>query len=141
MINYHWGGYYRNGKGKSTLLKALAARRCGEIPDNVSVHYVSQEVQLSDITREQTPLEVVLSADVERTLLMEEMAVLEAADTLTVEQQRRQGEILEQLEIIEADSAERRAVELLDNLGFTEELKSRPLKSLSGKILCCFMSF
>jgi ATP-binding cassette, subfamily F, member 3 len=122
----------RNGKGKSTLLKALAARRYGEIPDNVTVHYVSQEVQLTNITREQTPLECVLAADIERTLLLEEMARLDAEESLTVEQQQRQGEIMEQLEIIEADSAERRAVELLDNLGFTEELKARPLKALSG---------
>ena len=32
------------------MLKALAARRCGDIPDNVSVHYVSQEVQLTEVT-------------------------------------------------------------------------------------------
>ena len=44
----------------------------------------------------------------------------------------RQVEILEQLEIIESDTAERRALELLENLGFTEELRSRPLKALSG---------
>jgi len=35
----------RNGKGKSTLLRALACRRVGEIPPNVAVHYVSQEVR------------------------------------------------------------------------------------------------
>jgi ATPase subunit of ABC transporter with duplicated ATPase domains len=35
----------RNGKGKSTLLRALACRRVGEVPSNVTVHYVSQEVR------------------------------------------------------------------------------------------------
>ena len=49
----------RNGKGKSTLLRAAAARRVGEIPINVSVHYVSQEVKLDEETLEMTPVEVV----------------------------------------------------------------------------------
>lgn len=47
----------RNGKGKSTLLKALAARRVGELPMNMSVHYVSQDVKLGEQIN-QTPLEV-----------------------------------------------------------------------------------
>ena len=34
--------------------------------------------------------------------------------------------------MIGAESAERRADELLINLGFTEELRNRPLKALSG---------
>ena len=32
----------RNGKGKSTLLKYLAARRVGSLPEGLSIHYVSQ---------------------------------------------------------------------------------------------------
>ncbi|EOD30789.1 hypothetical protein EMIHUDRAFT_113060 [Emiliania huxleyi CCMP1516] len=34
----------RNGKGKSTLLRALASRLVGDIPPALTVHYVSQEV-------------------------------------------------------------------------------------------------
>ena len=41
----------RNGKGKSTMLRALAARRVGDVPPNVSVHYVSQEVKLTEMTK------------------------------------------------------------------------------------------
>jgi ATP-binding cassette subfamily F protein 3 len=37
----------RNGKGKSTLLRWLAARRVGDLPAGLSVHYVSQEVTLT----------------------------------------------------------------------------------------------
>jgi len=44
----------------------------------------------------------------------------------------RQNEIIETLEIIEADTAERRALDLLENLGFSEELRARSLKELSG---------
>ena len=37
----------RNGKGKSTLLKFLAARRVEGIDESYSVHYVTQEVELT----------------------------------------------------------------------------------------------
>jgi hypothetical protein len=48
------------------------------------------------------------------------------------QEQRRYAEVTEQLELISADSAERRAAELLKALGFTDELRARPLKELSG---------
>ena len=38
----------RNGKGKSTLLRAIASRLVGDIPAELTVHYVSQEVTCSD---------------------------------------------------------------------------------------------
>ena len=38
----------RNGKGKSTLLRAIASRAVGDIPKELTVHYVSQEVQLDE---------------------------------------------------------------------------------------------
>ena len=58
--------------------------------------------------------------------------MLESLETLDNKQQQRQNDIIEQLDIIQADTAERRAIELLDNLGFTDELKARSLKDLSG---------
>jgi len=133
----------RNGKGKSTLLRALAARRVGNIPTNVTVHYVSQEVELSDEKKEMTAVQIVIQADIERRLLLEEVAEFEAilqkseqegndSASLSADAQKRYSEVLEQLQLIGADSAERRAVELLENLGFTEALRSRPLKALSG---------
>jgi ATP-binding cassette subfamily F protein 3 len=67
-----YGMLGRNGKGKSTLLRALAARRVGNIPENVSVHYVSQDVSLDEESKELTPVQCVVAADVERTLLLEE---------------------------------------------------------------------
>ena len=41
-------------------------------------------------------------------------------------------EVLERLDEIESDSAERRALALLEHLGFTPELLARPLAALSG---------
>ncbi|CAE7667303.1 ABCF2, partial [Symbiodinium microadriaticum] len=125
----------RNGKGKSTMLRALAARRVGNIPANVTVHYVSQEVELTEVTRQQTPVDCVLAADVERRVLLDELAQLDeaiATDSLDENGRRRHMEVIEQLDLINADSADRRAVELLKNLGFSDELRARTLEDLSG---------
>jgi ATP-binding cassette subfamily F protein 3 len=132
---HRYGLIGRNGKGKSTLLKAMAARRVGNIPPNVTVHYVTQDVELTDITRELTPVQCVLAADIERDMLVKELAKLEAAATaenLDSDGQQRHVHVIEQLQLINADSAERRAVDLLKNLGFSDELRARPLKELSG---------
>lgn len=136
---FSWGRRYgligRNGMGKSTMLKAIAARRVGNIPKQVTVHYVSQEVNLTPIQASKTPVECVVDADLERTLLLDELKTLnELADNgeLDTKGSQRHGEVLERLEEIGAHSADRRAISLLDNLGFSKELQSRPLTQLSG---------
>ena len=134
-----WGKRYgligRNGMGKSTMLRAFAARRVGDVPSNVSVHYVSQEVKLTEEERNKTPIELVVDADIERKLLCGELAVLEgmAADgTLDEKGTIRHAEVLTHLSDIGSDDAPRRAENLLTNLGFSEELRNRPLAELSG---------
>lgn len=134
-----WGRRYgligRNGMGKSTMLRAFAARRVGDVPSNVTVHYVSQEVNLTAAQALKTPVELVVDADIERTLLLEELAGLEAkikTDSLDVKGLKRHGEVLANLDEIGSESASRRATALLDNLGFSVELQSRPLSQLSG---------
>ena len=119
--------------GRSSLLKA--ARRVGDVPSNVTVHYVSQEVHVSEETEAMLPGQCVVAADVERRLLLEESADLEAKaerDALDAEGAGRLGEVLERLDMIGSDTADRRADELLANLGFSEELRARPLRTLSG---------
>jgi ATP-binding cassette subfamily F protein 3 len=134
-----WGRRYgligRNGMGKSTLLRALAARRVGEIPVNVTVHYVSQEVNLTQAQREKTPVQCVVDADLERTMLLEEFhGLTQTADAgeLDAKGSQRHADVMSRLEEIDADSADRRAKALLDNLGFSPELQNRPLAQLSG---------
>ena len=135
-----WGRRYgligRNGSGKSTMLRALAARRVGEIPPNVAVHYVSQEVNLTDEQRRKTPVECVVDADVERTLLEDERELLEARansdEGLDEAGSRRHGDVLGRLDEIESSSASRRAAALLTNLGFSDAMQKRPLAELSG---------
>ena len=134
-----WGHRYgligRNGMGKSTLLRALAARRVGEIPVNVTVHYVSQEVNLTEEQRGKTPVQCVVDADLERAMLLEESQELTRkadAGDLDAKGSHRHADVMSRLEEIDADSADRRAKSLLDNLGFSSELQSRPLAQLSG---------
>ena len=139
VVNLVYGKRYgligRNGMGKSTMLRAFAARRVGNVPANVSVHYVSQEVKLTDDQRTKTPIECVVSADIERALLSEELAQLEAqaeGGTLDSKGSVRHAEVLTHLSEIGSDTAPRRAEDLLENLGFSEELRNRPLAQLSG---------
>ena len=120
----------RNGKGKSTLLRWLAARRVGNLPPSLSVHYVSQEVNMSAEQELQLPLDVVLAADVERVLLLAEEAELEAAGGAA--DPSRVMAVQERLTAIGAASASSRATKLLINLGFSEELQGRQMKDLSG---------
>ena len=127
----------RNGKGKSTLLQAVAARRVGSVPEACAVHYVHQDIQLSTEQEELRPVDLVLAADVERRVLLSDRDVINSklkeaspseAASLTKELQK----VLERLETCEADSAARRADELLQNLGFSEALRKRKMRELSG---------
>eukprot|EP00315_Gephyrocapsa_oceanica_P024718 CAMPEP_0185468454 /NCGR_PEP_ID=MMETSP1365-20130426/97738_1 /TAXON_ID=38817 /ORGANISM="Gephyrocapsa oceanica, Strain RCC1303" /LENGTH=897 /DNA_ID=CAMNT_0028075193 /DNA_START=42 /DNA_END=2736 /DNA_ORIENTATION=- len=125
----------RNGKGKSTLLRALASRLVGDIPPALTVHYVSQEVQLDEERLGWTPGQVVVHADVERRLLLaeaEQLDSLELAAAASDEQTGRLQEVRSRLELIEAHTAEERAMSLLTNLGFSAELRARRMEALSG---------
>ena len=124
----------RNGSGKSTLLKAMASRRVGDIPPSVTVHYVSQEVSLTEESLAMKPVEIVVRADVERRLLMQEAAELQAAEEAgsPAFDGARQQAVLEQLTNLDSDTCEARANTLLTNLGFSDELRARPMSALSG---------
>lgn len=101
----------------------------------MTVHYVSQEVNLTAAQSLKTPVEIVVDADVERTLLNDELADLEgqaSAGQLDSQGSKRHGEVLARLEEIGADSAPRRAEALLETLGFSKEFQQRPLSQLSG---------
>ena len=102
----------RNGEGKSTLLRAIASRTVGDIPPELTVHYVSQEVQLDDEKLEWTPAQYVVHADVERRLLLQELDALNGLESLDTAQAQRQQEVQSALEAIEADTAEERATAL-----------------------------
>lgn len=120
----------RNGKGKSTLMRNLAARRVGGIHPSVRVHYVSQDVHFSEDAMEQTPVEVITAADVERKVLEERAEELQG--TTKPEEVEELSNVLSHLKAIDAESVAARARELLKNLGFTSELMKRKMRELSG---------
>ncbi|MAN46586.1 MAG: ATP-binding cassette domain-containing protein [Alphaproteobacteria bacterium] len=117
----------RNGTGKSTLLRLIredverpTADSAIRLNTGARLGWVAQEVPATD----DTILDVVLAADTERHALMQE------AETAT--DPHRIGEIHERLLDIDAWTAEARAAEVLNGLGFTTEDLSRATKEFSG---------
>lgn len=124
----------RNGVGKSTLLRHIAARRLPFFPKYVSTVLVQQEVPGSDST---CALEEVVSIDKRRAAMLDEearlMSELERAPTEAASGLAESlAEIAMLLEQTESASAERRASEVLRRLGFDEELMRVPTSTLSG---------
>ena len=115
----------RNGAGKSTLVRVIAGMLepdtgSADMPRGARLGYIAQEAPGGD----STPIETVLAADVERTALLAESESMEDMDRL--------GDIHERLMAIDAWSAPARASRILVGLGFDEEMQNRPLESFSG---------
>lgn len=114
-----------NGAGKSTLFKLIDGeleKDFGEIDlaKNVSVGMVRQDLPEDDTKL----IDVVLSADKERTSLLEEAE--------TSEDPERIGYIYTRLEEINAYDAPARAASILNGLGFDEEAQNSPISTFSG---------
>eukprot|EP00927_Polykrikos_kofoidii_P074107 TRINITY_DN7006_c0_g2_i1.p1 TRINITY_DN7006_c0_g2~~TRINITY_DN7006_c0_g2_i1.p1 ORF type:complete len:624 (-),score=139.64 TRINITY_DN7006_c0_g2_i1:120-1991(-) len=132
---FKYGLVGRNGVGKSTLLRAMAERD-GRVP--VPKHMLMCHVE-QEIVGDDTPvLESVLSADEERTWLLEtEHALLNAEDGGEPGEERRiHGvglmEVYERLEELGNEDAESRAGVILSGLGFSGEDQQRPTREFSG---------
>lgn len=115
----------RNGTGKTTLFK-LITNELGlddgniEIPKKMRIGGIAQEAPASN----DSLLETVLSADTERTALLEEAEV--ATDP------NRIADIHGRLADIDAYSAEARAASILSGLGFSSIAQDRPCHEFSG---------
>lgn len=115
----------RNGCGKSTLFSLLLNQNHPdsggiEVSRGFKIITVAQEVPGG----EQTPLEFLLTSDVERQTLMH--ALETEADPNAM------SDIYDRLIAIDAFSAESRAAIVLKGLGFDEEQQNKPLSSYSG---------
>lgn len=115
----------RNGTGKTTLFKAITGDLGLEagsvsIPRDMRIGQVAQEAPGTD----ESLIEIVLAADVERTELMA------ASETET--DGEKLANIYARLGDIEAHSAQSRAARILAGLGFDNEAQQRPAREFSG---------
>jgi ATP-binding cassette subfamily F protein 3 len=115
----------RNGTGKSTLLKLIAREIEPDggtiaMPRAAKLGMVAQETPSGD----ETPIDIVLAADTERSALLDEAE--HATDP------ERIADIQNRLFDIEAHAAPARAAIILAGLGFNAEQQLRPISSYSG---------
>ncbi|KAL7715114.1 GCN20-type ATP-binding cassette protein GCN3 [Entamoeba marina] len=132
----------KNGIGKSVLMCAISGRESGtpfgNIPANIRILHVQQEVPGND----QTPLQTVLEADIERLWLLKEEQRLTAEKDKEVEVNDDEEykepaydltDIYERMREIETHKAEPRARKILKGLGFAEdEMATKTTKEYSG---------
>ena len=127
----------KNGVGKTSLLKRMAAFDIEGFPRHHRVLHVKQEVASSD----KSVLQVVLESDVERTtLLKKEKELVEQQQSLGDESSTREveacnaelQELYERMGAIGVSTAEARAAEILSGLRFSEEMQAASTDSLSG---------
>jgi ATP-binding cassette subfamily F protein 3 len=115
----------RNGTGKSTLLGLIL----GDLQLDGGTIDTSAGARIGIVAQEapggeQTPIEHVLAAAVERAALLHEAETEPEPDRL--------GPIHDRLTTIGAHAAPARAAAILAGLGFDEEMQHRPLSSFSG---------
>lgn len=124
LTGHRYGLVGSNGSGKTTLLRALSEGELEGVSPFVQIVHVEQEISGSS----ETPLEMILNADVERTnLVAEERELLKREDGSD-----RLAEVYARMDAIDAHSAEARAAAILHGLSFTQDMMIAPTKSLSG---------
>lgn len=132
-LNYgnRYGYIGRNGCGKSTFMKVIAAR-CFPIPDGIDIFHLKEEIEATEMTAK----EAVMSVDVERQKLETEVDMLN--DLLAGDEEGneeimdRVTQLYERLEELDAATAETRASKILCGLGFTVETQNKKTKDFSG---------
>ena len=128
---HRYGLLGRNGVGKSTLLRQLAAHAIPGIPHGMRILLVQQQIQGRE---DQTALEALVEADTDRTTLLQEMEQVESQieNGLNLQENaQRVADIVAELEAIDADGAEDRAKEILKGLSFTSAMIDGSTASLS----------
>ena len=142
-----------NGKGKTTLLKHIAARKLHGIPQQLHVLYVEQEVRAT----EASVIATLLDADTKRAALVAEEASLEArlaaaaeavaaaeaegaagaaaAEAAAAEEGAASARLVEVYDLLEehgGEAAEARARSILAGLGFSTAQQEAAASTLSG---------
>ena len=116
----------RNGAGKSTLMRAMSNYKLPNM-SHLRILLVDQHIEGD----EESPMQWLLRADVERTALLEEEANIQAYihgtkklpdEMKGINLQVALSEVYESMENCNISSAETRAMKILAGLGFSEDL-------------------
>ena len=114
-----------NGAGKSTLFRIITGELAADGGEVSFIKGASLGFVRQDMPDDETPIiDVVLSANTERTALMKEAETTEDLDRI--------GYIYERLAEIGAYDAPARAAAILAGLGFSDSAQSSPISSFSG---------
>ncbi|KAL3786498.1 hypothetical protein HJC23_010664 [Cyclotella cryptica] len=122
----------RNGVGKSTLLKQIESGGIPGLPRGLVVRMVKQQVEGKD---DETTLQALVNADQFRTELLEEQEKLEKEmdDGVNMEHNaQRLSELAVELDAIDSDNAEQRALDILKGLSFSDDMIHSTTAKLSG---------
>lgn len=133
-LNYgnRYGFLGPNGSGKTTIMKALAARAI-PIADAIDIFHLDHEYPATD----KPALQCVCEVNEEQIKLEKEAEVLndltaEADDEQQIEIQDRLTAIYERLDEMDSATAEVRASSILHGLGFTQNMQQMMTKEFSG---------
>ncbi|XP_071719932.1 ABC transporter F family member 1-like [Rutidosis leptorrhynchoides] len=125
-LNYgrRYGLLGLNGCGKSTLLTSIGLREL-PIPEHMDIFHLTREIEASDMSS----LEAVMNCDEERLKLEEEAERLIGQDDGGGEALER---VYERLDAMDASTAEKRAAEILNGLGFNKMMQQKKTRDFSG---------
>ena len=149
---HRYGLVAPNGKGKTTLLKAIGSRALTGLPRSLDVLYVEQEVRAAV---GESAIEALLRSDSKRSSLLAEEVRLESAIEAALAAETRAQEsgdaaaaeaaagvsrtltgqlvaVYDALEAHGSEACEARARSLLAGLGFDEAKQEAPTTTLSG---------
>lgn len=129
-----YGFIGENGSGKSTLLRAVHDIIIDEDESNLAVAYVGQSDAENLVNSTATVLEHCMTGDKKVAALQAELDLLEGPDCPIPDDEAavRMGEVMDELEALDIDSAPERAGLVLKQLGFRKSQINLPVSELSG---------
>jgi ATP-binding cassette subfamily F protein 2 len=115
-----------NGAGKSSIMNCIGHREI-PVPEHISVYHLEREIAATELTA----LEAVIE-DVEN----ERKRLEEEAEELVLSEEGANSERLmtayERIDELEAETAQKRAGEILHGLGFSKIMQQKKTKEFSG---------